>query len=318
MITQEQQTLESNKSYQYVFTVFTATYNRAYTLPRVYESLKAQTYCDFEWLIIDDGSTDNTKELVEQWQEENQFPIRYIYQQNGGLHIALNRGARVAQGELFLQLDSDDSCVPEALERLKYHWDSIPLDKRENFTGVTGLCNDQYGNIVGNLFPYHPIDSDVLEIRYRFKVIGEKWGFNRTDILRQFPYSEEIRGGYISQNVIWNKIARQYKTRFVNEFLRIYWTDQPSIMRNTSNPGKNALGERLSLLTILNEEIDWFKFAPVSFLRAAIHYSRFSFHLNIAITDQMSNIAPMLGKLLWLIVLPIGYLLYFKDKNITK
>ncbi|MFQ4145379.1 glycosyltransferase family 2 protein [Chlorogloeopsis sp. ULAP02] len=318
MIIQDQQALESNKNYQYIFTVFTATYNRAYTLPRVYESLKAQTYRDFEWLIVDDGSTDNTKELVEQWQGENQFLIRYIYQQNGGLHIALNRGAREARGELFLQLDSDDSCVPEALERLKYYWDVIPLDKRENFTGVTGLCNDQHGKLVGSLFPCHPIDADVLEIRYRFKVTGEKWGFNRTDILRKFPYGEEIRGGYISQNVIWNKIARQYQTRFVNEVLRIYWTDQPSIMRKASNPGKNALGERLSLLTILNEEIDWLKFAPIHFLRTAIHYSRFSFHLNIAITEQVSNINTVIGKFLWLLALPLGYILYLKDKNFTK
>lgn len=310
---QNQQSLEGNQSYKYVFTVFTATYNRAHTLPRVYDSLKAQIYRDFEWLIVDDGSTDNTQELVEQWKTENQFTIRYIYQQNGGLHIALNRGAKEAQGELFLQLDSDDSCVPQALERFKHHWDSIPLDQRQHFTGVTGLCNDQNGKLVGTLFPFNPTDSDVLEIRYRFKVTGEKRGFNRTDIIRKFPYSEEIKRIYISQNFIWNQIARQYKTRFVNDFLMIYWTDQTSITRG-ANPGRNALGDRLNHWTILNEEIDWFSTNPLNFIRSAIHYSRFSFHLGMAITEQFSNLHTGLGKLLWLIALPVGYLVYFKDK----
>ena len=104
-----------------VFTVFTPTYNRAYTLHRVYESLKAQTYRDFEWLIVDDGSNDNTRELIQKWQNESLFSIRYIYQQNSGKHIAFNRAVREAKGELFLTLDSDDACVEEALERFKYH-----------------------------------------------------------------------------------------------------------------------------------------------------------------------------------------------------
>ena len=85
-------------SYQYLFTVFTPTYNRASTLPRVYEGLKPQTFRDFEWLIVDDGSRDNTRELVQMWQAEACFPIRYIYQPNRGKPTAFNRGVQEAQG----------------------------------------------------------------------------------------------------------------------------------------------------------------------------------------------------------------------------
>jgi glycosyltransferase involved in cell wall biosynthesis len=300
------------KKYKYEFTVFTATYNRDRTLNRVYESLKTQTYRNFEWLIVDDGSTDNTKQLVEEWQQKAEFPIRYIYQENGGLHIALNRGTREAWGKLFLQLDSDDSCIPQALERFKYHWDTIPIEQRKLFSGVTCLCNDQQGQVVGNLFPFNPTDSDALEIYYRYKVVGEKWGFHRTEVLLKFPYSEEHQRTYLPQSLIWNQIARKYKTRFVNEALRIYWMDVPSITRG-NQAVKGAFGNRLNHLTSLNNDLDWFTTAPLLFLRTAVHYSRFSFHVKVSIFEQFKSLRLALGKLLWLTALPVGYTVYLKD-----
>lgn len=161
-------------SFRYTFTVFTPTYNRAHTLHRVYESLALQTLRNFEWLIVDDGSTDNTKELVDKWQNQAGSPIRYIRQDRQGKHVAFNRGVREAYGELFLTLDSDDACVPGALERFKYHWDAIPADKRRAFSAVTVLCKDHHGKPVGTRFPCDPTDSDSLEIRYKYKVKSEK------------------------------------------------------------------------------------------------------------------------------------------------
>src|SRR4030095_5896345 len=95
-----------------VFTVSTQTYNRRDRLPRVYESLNAQTFRDFEWLIVDDGSTDGTEEFIKAWQSSADFRIRYFYQPNLGKHVGFNRSVVEAQGELLLSFDSDDSCVP--------------------------------------------------------------------------------------------------------------------------------------------------------------------------------------------------------------
>jgi glycosyltransferase involved in cell wall biosynthesis len=318
MFTENSKPVQNNQKYQYVFTVFTPTYNRRHTLHRVYESLKAQTYRDFEWLIVDDGSTDNTCELVEQWQQENLVPIRYIYQENSHKHIAFNRGVREAKGELFLTFDSDDSCEPQALDRFKYHWDAIPLDQKEKFSAVTCLCKYTHGKILGDLFPFNPTDSDSLEIHYRFKVKGEKWGFHRTDVLRCFLGGEEMIGTHLPESVGWSKIAKKYKTRFVNEALRIYWTDQPSIMRTSQHPRKNASGAQINHLDILNEYTEWFRFDPLSFLRSAVHYSRFSFHLGIKISQQIYNVKTLIGKTLWLIALPLGYLVYLKDNYRNK
>jgi len=318
MFTENSKPVQNNQKYQYVFTVFTPTYNRRHTLHRVYESLKAQTYRDFEWLIVDDGSTDNTCELVEQWQQKNLVPIRYIYQENSHKHIAFNRGVREAKGELFLTFDSDDSCEPQALERFKYHWDAIPLDQKEKFSAVTCLCKYRDGKIIGSLFPFNPTDSNSLEIHYRFKVKGEKWGFHRNDVLRCFLCGEEMIGAHLPESLLWNKIAKKYKTRFVNEALRIYWTDQPSILRSSQHPRKNASGAQINHLDILNEYTEWFRFDPLSFLRSAVHYSRFSFHLGIKISQQIATITTALGKILWLITLPVGYLVYLKDNYANK
>jgi glycosyltransferase involved in cell wall biosynthesis len=123
-----------NQQSQYTFTVFTPTYNREHTLDRVYNSLKVQTYHNFEWLIVDDGSTDNTHDLVKQWQAEADLPLRYIYQNNKGKHTAYNLAAREAGGKFIICLDSDDGCIAEALARFKYHWDTIPEHEQDKFS----------------------------------------------------------------------------------------------------------------------------------------------------------------------------------------
>ncbi|MFH0789442.1 MAG: glycosyltransferase family A protein, partial [Pseudomonadota bacterium] len=196
--------------YQYTFTVFTPTYNRAHTLNRVYISLQEQTFRDFEWLIVDDGSSDHTSGLIKDWQNEAAFPIRCIRQENQGKPVAFNWGVQEARGEFFLLIDSDDGFVPETLERFKYYWEDIPGEEREKFVGVTGHCMDQGGKIVGDKFPSEGLDSDSLEIRYKFKIKGEKWGFLRTDVLRKYPFPVVQNSKFIPEGIIWSAIAKKY------------------------------------------------------------------------------------------------------------
>src|SRR5436305_1126064 len=122
--------------HKYTFTVFTPTYNRAKTLSRVYESLINQTFKDFEWLIIDDGSVDEneTFTLIKSWQTKAFFPIRYVHQENAGKHIAFNKAVQLAGGEFFVPLDSDDACFSNALEKFLKLWHEIPIDKRSAFS----------------------------------------------------------------------------------------------------------------------------------------------------------------------------------------
>lgn len=218
------------------FTVFTPTYNRAHTLGRVYESLSAQTFRDFEWIIVDGRSTDGTKELVASWKPF--FRINYIWQSNSGVFSAYNIGIRLAEGEFVLIFDSDDRCIPTALERFDYHWRQIPDPSR--FANVSCLCCRPDGSIVGDPYPFDCLDAFTLadQVRVRFRS-GEGWGINKTEVLREFPFPEGER--YVPSSLIWNRISRKYATRFVNEALRIYydsgsesWTSKVAQLRAES------------------------------------------------------------------------------------
>jgi glycosyltransferase involved in cell wall biosynthesis len=299
-----------------LFTVFTPTYNRAHTLSRVYESLKAQTFGHFEWLIIDDGSTDETLRLVTKWEKESSLSIRYVYQQHSGKHIAFNRGVRNALGELFVEVDSDDAIVPEALERFKYYWNSIPSDQRDKFVGVCSLCQDQQGSIIGTRFPINGMDSDSLEIQHRYKVRGEKFGFNRLSVLKQFPFPEIPDVAFIPEGFVWSQIARQYRTRFINEPLRIYYTDDVNQLsaKGSGNAVRHAQSHALWHLSILNQDIFWFRYNSLHFIRSAVHYTRFSFNAGTRVLDQVKALNNCWATVLWVIFFSLGFLIYLIDQ----
>ncbi len=300
------------------FTVFTPTFNRAHTLGRVHDSLKVQTFTDFEWLIVDDGSDDETTELVTGWTEASPFPIHYLRQTNQGKHMAFNLGVREARGELFLSLDSDDGCVPTALERFKHHWDAIPADERPGFSAVTALCLDQHGDLVGTAFPTSPLDSDALEIQYRHKLKGEKWGFHRTSVLREFPFPEMPGESFVSERLVWDRIAIRYRTRYVNEPLRIYHTGDgnPNLSGEDRQPARHADMYQLVWRAQLTEQLRWLRYAPLRFAIAAVQFSRFTLHRGVSLRRELRTL-PGPSRVLCLITLPAALGLYARDQRRT-
>jgi glycosyltransferase involved in cell wall biosynthesis len=306
---------ERDMSYRYTFTVFTPTYNRARTLPRVYESLLPQTYRDFEWLIVDDGSSDDTKQLVESWQAESKFSIRYVYQRNQGKHTAFNRGVQEAQGELFLTVDSDDAFVPNALERFLFHWNSIPADVKDQFSAVTALCRYADGKLAGNKFPRDIMDSDTIEVAFKYKVWGDKWGFQRTSVLKEFPFAADHDGKFIPESLTWFALSRRYKTRYVNEILLIIYFDEAS-GEHLSHLNEKTLSGRLTFHKyVLNELISWLRVAPASIFKSAINFSRYSFGLGIGPSSQLKELHTTTARLLVATSLPVGFLMSLRDRR---
>ena len=309
---------QDHKAPDLLFTVFTPTYNRAATLGRVYDSLRSQTFRNFEWLIVDDGSTDGTNDLILEWIRTADFPIRYVRQANHGKHVASNRGAVEARGELFLTLDSDDGCTETALEQFAAIWQSIPEGSRRHFSAVTALCQNQFGNIVGQQFPKDILDSDSLELCYRYKIKGEKWGFQRTNVMREFPFPELPGERFIPESVVWQAIARKYTTRFVNVPLRIYWI-RPEQNNDPGAPSKDlhthARGHAYAHQFALNNNIDWFHWAPISFFRSGVHFVRFSFHDCVGLTGQYNRLTNPLARLIWAASFPVGLIVYLRDVN---
>lgn len=206
--------------FSYPVTVFTPTYNRAYILGNLYHSLQRQTCMDFEWLIVDDGSADDTKALVASWQgEENPFPIRYVYQENGGKCRAINRGLKEADGRLFFTVDSDDHLTDDAIEKV-IQWDGeLPADG--HFCGYAGNMGTAPGVTTNRLFPGDYLDGTALD-RYD-RVDGERAFVFYTEIHRKYLYPEFPGEKFLTEAVTWDSMAHDgYKMRFYNDIIRIW------------------------------------------------------------------------------------------------
>jgi len=293
------------------FTVFTPTYERAHTLARVYNSLCAQTFSDFEWVIVDDGSTDGTADLVAGWQTENRFPISYEKQPNQGKHIAVNLGATLAQGDLFLIADSDDAFPPNALEIFHDVWMAIPVSDRENFTGVTGLCVYPDGKIIGDKFPADIFDSTPADCFYRHGIKGEKWGFHRTDVIRKFPFPTLTGFRYFSEGIIWNAIGRVYKTRYINQPVRVYYSDSGNQLTRRSPFETSPM--RIFYAMSLDADIDYVTVAPWTMFKIAAQGIRFSCHQRDSLKMQFSRLSKFRAKFVWFAALPVGFALFLID-----
>ncbi len=206
--------------FSYPVTVFTPTYNRAYILGDLYHSLQRQTCMDFEWLIVDDGSADDTKTLVASWQgEENPFPIRYVYQENGGKCRAINRGLKEADGRLFFTVDSDDYLTDDAIEKV-IRWDGeLPADGHFcGYVGNRGITPTQTPN---RLFPGGYLDGTALD-RYD-QVDGERAFVFYTEIHRKYLYPEFPGEKFLTEAVTWDLMAHDgYKMRFYNDIIWIW------------------------------------------------------------------------------------------------
>ena len=206
--------------YKYKITVFTPTYNRAYIIETLYRSLQRQSCTDFEWLVVDDGSSDGTEELFARWaQEENPFPIRYHKQENGGKCRAINAGLGLAEGELFLNVDSDDYLTDDALEKI-VRWES-ELPKDRNFCAVAGNLGTAPNETPNNSFEGGYFDGNAFD-RYG-AVKGERAYAFYTEIHRKYLYPDCPGEKFMTEAVTWNRMAHDgYKIRFHNDIIWIY------------------------------------------------------------------------------------------------
>lgn len=209
------------------FTVFTPVYNKKNTINRVWTSLQNQTFRDFEWIIVDDGSSDDVGPLLESYKSRSDFPVTILTQANSGKHIAWNRAIALAKGELFVPADSDDEFASESLEHFNNYWNQIDENLKPSFSGVNVLCTTQKktNQVHGDKYPDQSMVSNNLELAYKYKITGEKWGCIRTDLLKQRPFPEVI-GNFYPESYLWFYLARNYKVLCVNDILRIYYLEE--------------------------------------------------------------------------------------------
>lgn len=208
-------------------TVVTPTYNRANLLPRLYESLKDQTCHDFVWLVIDDGSTDNTREAIRKIKDDGpDFVVQYEYKENGGKHTALNLAIEKVKTELFFIVDSDDRLTTNAIETIKHDW--TQLSERQvtkcsarEICGISYLRGYSKDEIIGERFSDDNLISDFIEERYNKGTEGDKAEVVATKCLRGFRFPEYKGERFISESVLWIWLAERYDMLFVNKIIYI-------------------------------------------------------------------------------------------------
>ncbi|ULM95688.1 glycosyltransferase family 2 protein [Peribacillus frigoritolerans] len=199
-------------------TIITPTYNRAYLLDRLYKSLLNQTNKKFLWLIIDDGSNDNTKQLVGKFISDDVLSIKYIYKENGGKHTALNLGISEIHSLLTFIVDSDDYLTEDAIEKIMVEWDKI---KHLNLCGLSFLKGYSETNVVGKKYPKDYMVDNYIDIRINKKIHGDKAEVWVTKLLKETPFPEFEGEKFIGESVVWSKIANDYDMLFINRIIYI-------------------------------------------------------------------------------------------------
>jgi len=203
-----------------VLTVFTPTYNRAYILPQCYESMRRQSSKNFVWLVVDDGSTDNTRQLVQNWQDEdNGFELRYVFQENQGMHGAHNLAYANIDTELNTCIDSDDYMPDNAVEKIIDFW--ITCGRDETISGFLALDAYENGEIIGTRFPENIAGATSYDYYYKYGVKGDKKFVLRSDLSRLYPYPLFEGERYVNLATKYSQLDIDYKLLGMNEVVCI-------------------------------------------------------------------------------------------------
>ena len=289
--------------------ILTPTYNRGKLLLPLYESLKNLTFEDFEWLIVDDGSEDDTEQYALSWIAHNienaEFPIRYIKKSNGGKHTAINRGVREANGELILILDSDDTLPEDSLATIAQYYEQCKGYK--DCAGVCGLMAHHDGQLIGTGFPKEPMYESALQFRYAEEgnVTGDLLEVYKTSVMREFPFPEIDNERFCPESLVWNRIANKYKLFCFNKV--IYYRDYleggltSKIVRIRMN---SPIASTMTYAEMLAYDIS-LKWK----IRSAINYWRFKYCIK-----NKSLKAPTV-KWYWRLFQLVGLLIHLKDNR---
>ena len=289
--------------------ILTPTYNRGKLLLPLYDSLKNLTFKDFEWLIVDDGSEDDTEQYALSWIAHNiqnaEFPIRYIKKSNGGKHTAINRGVREANGELILILDSDDTLPSDSLATIAQYYEQCKGYK--DCAGVCGLMAHHDGQLIGTGFPKDPMYESALLFRYAEKgnVTGDLLEVYKTSVMREFPFPEIENEKFCPESLVWNRIANKYKLFCFNKV--IYYRDYLE-GGLTSKIVKIRMKSPIASTMTYAEMLDY-NISLKWKIRSAINYWRFKYCIK-----NKSLKAPTV-KWYWRLFQLVGLLMHLKDNR---
>ncbi|MDO5571242.1 MAG: glycosyltransferase family A protein [Bacteroidales bacterium] len=290
-----------------MISILTATYNRASLLPELFKSLVLQIDQDFEWIVVDDGSTDNTVDVLKGFVDQDVIPINWISVPNGGKHRAINKAVNMAKGEFCFIVDSDDRLDYNAVNLINYNWNQVK--NKKHYAGVVGLKALFSGEVTGTPLKYLPkraINTDLLSYRMKYKIEGDRAEVFKTDVLKEFPFPEYENEKFCPEALVWNRIAQKYKMRYFNDI--IYFCDY--LPDGLTAKIVRLRCENPTASTVHYSELYHYNIPLTQKIKAAINFWRFSFWSR----NKYSELLKQIGffQIIWM---PIGYLMYKRDKK---
>ncbi len=287
-----------------MITVFTPTYNRAALLPRLYESLLTQTSTDFEWVVVDDGSSDHTATLIQGYMNDARLAIHYHKQENAGKHVAINTGVQLATRPYFFIVDSDDYLPATSIEKLQ----ELITEAQDlpDCGGVSGTMLTPNLNSVGT-DSFQPIYTNAIDIRYIHHIKGDLAEVFKTAVLKEFPFPQISGETFCPEIVVWHRIAKIYK---------LYYTDMPLYIRDYQKDGLtgNIVKIRMNspkATMIAYSELITHKIPFTQKQRAAINFWRFAFNSDIPFNQKFVKVPFVFN----IVGLPLGLLMHKRDVN---
>ncbi len=259
-------------------TIFTPTYNRAHTLPRLYNSLKKQNEYSFhiEWLIVDDGSTDNTEKIVRAFQSEEIIKISYIKKKNGGKHTALNVGIKNAKNEYFFCVDSDDYLQAGAIKHLvtfinEYDPDAI----------IAYKSNIDTQEQIGSPFPKGLTETTLYTLINQYKCNGDRSLIYRTDLIREITIPEPSGVKFFPETYLYDRFDEKYTSLLLERDLCKcqylsggYSNSFRKLMIDNALSMKWFYGERINMKISFKERFTYaYRYLAYTFLAKSNEYT---------------------------------------------
>ncbi len=302
-----------------IFTVFTPTHNRAHLLHNLYDCLKEQTFGDFLWLVIDDGSSDNTAEVVKGFQKESIIKIDYRFIENGYLHKAMKLSSEIVNTKYIVRIDDDDELTPDCLETFYKEWQKIESEGINDIGEIRALAILDDGKIAGNYQPIlgqAPLDTTYLERNMNEKTHLENVACRKVEIWKQLFHDDKKwlydKVTYISDGIFWNRLSRLCRTRYIFVGLRLFHdTPLSTTKRQIQQTRHSQYNKVFSRYVSLNELRDYYKRKPWFFFKETCIYGIYAFALNLDFKKVFSTLESNYTRLVLLLLSPILYLYSF-------
>ncbi len=310
--------MKKNSKYKPLISVITPTWNRANTLHRAFNSLESQSYKNFEWIVCDDASSDNTVEILKKWKKKAKFKIRiFSFSKRVGKPFMDNFCINIARGEFIVPVDSDDRYKENSFKKLVNEWQSIPEKDKKKIFGIICRCMDSNGKPLEKKLHLKNNRISLFDLHFKKKKSIEKWIFYKSSILKKFKYP--VVDYYVPEGVLLNNISLKYDLWVLDKALRVFYKDTKNSVSHSSKI-QNMNGQHYAILHTINISKKINLSNEMTSFWSYINLIRYSLHCKKKLFSNFLLVNGSEQKIKVLLSIPFGLTIFFRDlltKNIN-